>query len=420
MRIIACVIFCLLALAVADVGRAANPAFRISIDAETWRKFGWRYPVTYVFHVPAGPRELKVSRRDAPGDPWAPIEAKSAGELFNGAECVRYDAQTQRAFVSVGFQSRPTVELDFPGAAQVEFVEIARYYDARKAVYSLSIDNWGFRQNANPGAPWKGADDDQSDKYQAALAVCRANDLPVSIAINTHGAGSDSFWQTLQAELDRGDRSWEPAVHAETHPCRATEYLVRGYRSEILGCRDQLLGRLRNVPWGQHIFEHILTCGYFDDSVLATSAGQFVLVRGYNSGDNPTSVDYAAWNPQRGFYGVGGLSCKAYDRVFQSRTPAGRYYRADVEALDAAFEQVYRQGQIFYAMWHPDRYSNSVIHDPRPPVEGVQGSSLIQHLAHVAHRKDVWYVANGWLHCYRYVAENAKVVGKPRAAGTER
>jgi hypothetical protein len=196
--------------------------------------------------------------------------------------------------------------------------------------------------------------------------------------------------------------------------------LVRGYRSEILGCRDQLLGRLRNVPWGQHIFEHILTCGYFDDSVLATSAGQFVLVRGYNSGDNPTSVDYVGWNPQRGFYGVGGLSYKAYDRVFQSRKPAGRYYRSDVDALDAAFEQVYRQGQIFYAMWHPNRYSNSVIHDPRPPVEGVQGSSLIQHLAHVAHRKDVWYVTNGWLHCYRYVAENAKVVGEPRAAGTER
>ena len=198
------------------------------------------------------------------------------------------------------------------------------------------------------------------------MAVCRANDLPVSIAINTHGAGGDSFWQTLQAELDRGDRSWEPAVHAETHPCRATDYLVRGYRSEILGCRDQLLERLRNIPWGQHIFEHILTCGYFDDSVLATSAGQFVLVRGYNSGDNPTSVDYVVWNPQRGFYGVGGLSYKAYDRVFESRKPAGRYYRADVEALDAAFEQVYRQGQIFYAMWHPDRYSNSVIHDPAP------------------------------------------------------
>jgi len=39
----------------------------------------------------------------------------------------------------------------------------------------------------------------------------------------------------------------------------------------------------------------------------------------------------------------------------------------------------------------------------------VQGSTLVQHLAHVANRKDVWYVANGWLYSYRYVAENAQV-----------
>ena len=39
-------ILCLVALAVADAGRAANPAFRISIDADMRRKFGWRYPVT--------------------------------------------------------------------------------------------------------------------------------------------------------------------------------------------------------------------------------------------------------------------------------------------------------------------------------------------------------------------------------------
>jgi hypothetical protein len=156
-----------------------------------------------------------------------------------------------------------------------------------------------------------------------------------------------------------------------------------------------------------------LTCGYLDDSVLATSAGQFVLVRGYNSRDNPTSVDYASWNAQHGFYGVGGLSYKAYDRVFQARKPAGRYWREDVEALDAAVEQVYRTGGICWAMWHPDRYVNSVIHDARPPIDGAQGSSLIQHLAHLSHRKDVWYVANGWLQSYRYVAEHAQVARQP-------
>jgi len=406
-------VFCMAGLTVAGPGLAANPVFRVSIDAESWRRFGWRYPATYVFHVPAGASALKVSRRDAPGDSWTPLEAKPSGAAFNGIECFRRVPEVNRVYVSVGFKSRPEIELDFRGAEKVEFVEIARYYDARKAVYSLSIDNWGYRATAHPGAPWRGADDDRSDKYQAALAVCRSKGLPVAIAVNIHGDGGESFWKTLQAELDRGDRSWEPAVHAETHPCSAAAYADRGYRSEILGCRDQLLGRLHNIPWGPFIFEHILTCGYFDDSVLSTSARQFVLVRGYNAHDNPTSVDYAPWNAERGFYGVGGLSYKAYDAVFQHRKPAGRYYREDVEALDAAFEKVCRAGQVFYAMWHPDRHSNSGIHDARQPIEGGQGSSLIQHLAHVAGRHDVWYVANGWLHCYRYVAEHARVARQP-------
>jgi hypothetical protein len=222
-------------------------------------------------------------------------------------------------------------------------------------------------------------------------------------------AGGDAQWQAMQAELDRRDQSWEPAVHARTHPCSAAAYAVHGYRAEILDCRDELLRRLRRIPFGPHIFEHILTCGYQDESILRTDAGQFLFVRGYNAGDNPASTDYAPWNARHGFYGVGGLSYKAYDAVFQRREPAGRYHAEDVQRLNAAFDQVHAQGGIFYAMWHPDRYRNSVIHDPRPGLEGVQGSSLVQHLGHVARRKDVWYVANGWLYCYRFVAEYARV-----------
>ena len=74
-----------------------------------------------------------------------------------------------------------------------------------------------------------------------------------------------------------------------------------------------------------------------------------------------------------------------------------------------AFDKVYGSGGVFYALWHPDRFQNSVIYDPRPGVEGEQGSTLMQHLTHVAGRKDVWYVANGWLYSYRFVAERAKV-----------
>ena len=200
-----------------------------------------------------------------------------------------------------------------------------------------------------------------------------------------------------------------PAVHAQTHPCSPAAYAARGYRQEILGARDALLGRLRNIPYGRHVFEHILTCGYVNEEILRIDSGEFLFIRGYNAHDNPASVDYAPWDAEHGFYGVGGLSAKAYDAVFQRRDPAGRYYASDVEALDRAFDRVYQAGGIVYAMWHPDRYQNSVIHDTRPGVDGLQGSSLIQHLGHVANRKDVWYAANGWLYCYHYAAEHARV-----------
>ena len=103
------IVVCLVALAAAGVCPAANPAFRISIDTETWRKFGWQYPASYVFQVSAGVHGRKVSRRDAPGDTWAPLAANPRGAPFNGVECVRYDPEANRVYVSVGFKSRPVI-----------------------------------------------------------------------------------------------------------------------------------------------------------------------------------------------------------------------------------------------------------------------------------------------------------------------
>ena len=75
--------------------------------------------------------------------------------------------------------------------------------------------------------------------------------------------------------------------------------MVRGY-AEHTGCRRQYILSY----FGEDLPE---PCGYCDNSILGTSAGQFVLVRGYNGGNNPQSIDYAAWNPTHRFYGVGGL-----------------------------------------------------------------------------------------------------------------
>jgi hypothetical protein len=161
------------------------------------------------------------------------------------------------------------------------------------------------------------------------------------------------------------------------------------------------------------VFEHILTFGYIDDTLLRTDVGEFLFLRGFNWLDNPTSNDYTPRNPQYGFYGVGGLNTKGYDTIFQRREPRARFCAADVAELNEGFDHIHDAGGIFYALWHPDRFLNSVVYDSRPGVEGVRGSTLMQHLAHVANRKDVWYVANGWLYSYHYVAENARVSAVP-------
>jgi len=387
-----------------------GPRFAISIDREAWRKFGFQYPATYVFQVGEVPPDAKVRRRDGSG-PWTTLDAKIAADFFNGVECVRLDRQNRRAYVSVGFRTASTIELEFAGAGPVKFESVARYYDARKAAYTLSIDNWGCNPWAHPGAPWKGPTDDASDNYQAALHACRSFHLPVSIAINSRSAGGEAMWQAMQAELDLRDQSWEPAVHGRTHPNSAAAYRVHGYPQEILGCRDDILRHLHNIPYGQHVFEHILTYGYQDETIQRTGSGEFLFLRGFNWHDNPASTDYAAWNPKHRFYGIGGLSTKGYDAVLERREPKGRYYARDVVELDEALDRVVRSGGIFYALWHPDRFRNSVLYDPSPGEDGARGSTLMQHLTHVANRKDVWYVANGWLYSYRYVAENARVGG---------
>jgi hypothetical protein len=354
-----------------------------------------------------------VKRRDSDSAAWTRLRETGPADFFNGIECVRLDRAGNRAYVSVGFKTTNSIELEFPGAESVRFESVARYYDDRKAAYTLSNDNWGCNPWAHPGAPWRGATDDASDNYQASLCVCRGLRLPVTMAINTRMAGGEPWWRTMQKELDRRDYSWEPAVHGLTHPRGPKEYEILGYQQEILGCRADILGRLRGIPYGQHILEHILTYGLEDEMIYRTDAGEFLFLRGFNWLDNPRSVDYVPWNKTYRYYGVGGLNTKGYDSILERREPKGRYYANDVAELNEAFDKVIRAGGLFYALWHPDRFHNSVVYDPRPGVDGKQGSTLVAHLTHVAGRKDLWYVANGWLYSYRYVAENASVLARP-------
>jgi hypothetical protein len=70
--------------------------------------------------------------------------------------------------------------------------------------------------------------------------------------------------------------------------------------------RDDLLAHLRNIPYGRHVFEHILTSGYRDETILATDEDEFLFVRGFNGRDNPSSCDFSPWDAKHRYYGPGG------------------------------------------------------------------------------------------------------------------
>jgi hypothetical protein len=390
------------------LGKQPND-FNISIGEQMRAKWGAEYPVTYVFRVSDISPDTAVLRRDGDSESFRPLERKTSEDFFNGVECVRFKQTQNTGYVSVGFGKTDRIQLKFSDAGPVTFERVANYYDARKAAFTLSNDNWGKRSAANPGAPWQGMTDDASDKYQASVHACRAYHLPVSVGINSRMYGGRAVWERMQEELDRGEGSWEPAVHTRKHPCSAKAYRAGGYAEEIVGCRDDILQNLRGIPYGQHVFEFILPCGYQDDSVRRAAAGEFLFVRSWNGRDNPASTDYVPWDSEYRYYGIGGDQTKSYDAILEARRPKGRYYAEDVTALNGAFDRVYQQGGVFYAMFHADRYQNSVLYDPRSGVDGVAGSTLMQHFSYVANRRDVWYAANGWLYCYRLVAQHAIV-----------
>jgi hypothetical protein len=135
--------------------------------------------------------------------------------------------------------------------------------------------------------------------------------------------------------------------------------------------------------------------------VAAVVAGELLLGQTRAGGDAFTiSIDHGAWEK----WGFQYPATYVFDlpdvpaTVEAQRRDGGSdtwtslpNFVHDVAELNEAFDKTCQAGGIFYALWHPDRFRNSLLYDPRPGIEGVQGSTLMQHLTHVAHQKDVWY-----------------------------
>ena len=110
------------------------------------------------------PRHLCVSSRrclaqvggqvaEGAAHPWQVLDRKTAADFFNGIACARFDPEAGKLYVSIGFQGTHTIELALSGFSRATFEAVARYYDGRKAAYTLSNDNWGCNAWAHPAPP---------------------------------------------------------------------------------------------------------------------------------------------------------------------------------------------------------------------------------------------------------------------------
>jgi len=157
--------------------------FTVSINESMQSKWGFRYPTTYVFNLSSVPSNIEVVYRDNMTDAWEVLSEKTENDFFNGIECVRFNDSENKAYVSVGFDTDNMFYLKFLNVSLATFDSAAKYYDNRKAAYSLSNDNWGRKFSSNAGAPWQGMTNDASDKYQASVHATRIFNIPQSIAI---------------------------------------------------------------------------------------------------------------------------------------------------------------------------------------------------------------------------------------------
>lgn len=355
--------------------------YLVKIDKAAMQKFGLYYPVTYKFRLPKGATRLAAQYRYWEGL-WHPLPVKTTADIYNGIDAVRFDYVNGYAYVSVKFSSgSDSIYLRIVDQAgqpiSVEFDEIPKYYDDRRAAVTFTLDDW---------TSW-------SDfEFRAASDYLGMSGLYFSVGLIVDGTP----WSSIQQKIDKHGDQIEILSHGTHHSKNASEYEVNGYQSEVIGSRDEIRSHLK-FKANPYVPVYLEPWGYYDaliDSLL--TSGNYLLSRG-----KFWSPTFAAWDSKNERYGRAGYTfsdANSFDDVnLMAQT-------------NAAFDDVLATGGIYHLVNHPQQ--SGFWHD---------GSYLLQHLNHIKGRSDVWYAPFGQLYQYHFVQEmrgnlSVKHLGVPSLA----
>jgi len=241
---------------------------------------------------------------------------------------------------------------------------IAEYYDNRKAVVTVTADDWdSYPSN------WQGFED--MAIMLSAKHIYFTGGIITDVNRET-GASPD--WMQIQRWLDQG--YLEAASHSRTHP-----HVPYGdYDYQIGRSKEDIIGNLTLLPFfsfssNEYVYTWIEPYGESDGTVRQKLGFYKYLA------DRDTSYDnfYATWDSTNGLFNRIGLS-------------VGLDGNTDPVSLNKIFDNVYNAGGIYHFYCHPRNI------DWRPN----QCADL--HTSYISGRLDVWYVNFGLLYLYRWIA----------------
>ncbi len=364
------------------VKRQGGSSFVFITQHEFHQRYGIGFPLTFRFNFSGGATRLTAKERSSATDSWKVIPEELPGEVPNNEDIVRFDYSSCEAYVSATFSNGDSLFLDICDSLgygiHATYAGIAEYYDGRKAVVTVSADDWF---------------DEYTPEFQSLLELFRSYGIPVTVGVTT-GYMNDSTWEIVRKEVETG--GIEIASHSRTHPFSPYSDVY----SEVVGSMDDIKTHLRmptdsghdNVP---RVYVWIAPSGDYDstiDSLL--SIGGYLVPRLYL---NLPATPHRLFTYGESHFSAWGGSSNHFEPCYPTVEIGAPYWGGgdtSVASLNALFDDVEAKGEVYHAMWHPQ-----VIYEDRSK------PYLLEHLSHISHRPEIWYVCLGPLYLYHMIQE---------------
>ena len=340
----------------------------IYIDAQTHIDYGLAYPITYEFNIPTTSNNLHTYRKFKSNQEWYRVTEKTTNDFYNGIEAVRFDYNSNTAFISIAFSHiSDSIYIKITDSENnhitASFSKISKYYDNREAVVTVTADDWAGWNNQN---------------FIETCQNFRNYNLWVSCAVITD-IHEQYVWNDIQEQLDLG--YIEVVSHSRTHPYIPYEFL----ESEVLGSKHDLIENL-DLPslsrYGirEYIYAWVAPYGEYDQDIdTLVSFGKYLISRMFYWGEN----HFSDWDDTLNkFYPVG-ASIEVGSSSYWGST--------DIIELNNTFDSIYSSNGIYHLMTHPNI------------LEWDQDFTW-NHLDHISNRQDIWYVGFGHLYLYRFLS----------------